>query len=180
MLTEPASLTPDAPASSPSVTTRPPNDERDQPALVREESKSGKLGGLVLTRHLGESIMIGDEVEVHVVGLRSGTVRLKIVAPRSIPVHRREIFDSIKSDSALIEPALLPEPEPEPVSRRPGKLGGGLVLARMARQSIMIGENVEIGVVEVRPSVVKLRISAPRSIAVHRREVFENLRSGLA
>jgi carbon storage regulator len=180
MLTEPASLIPDVPASSPALATRPPNNEGNQPALVQQESKSGRLGGLVLTRHLGESIMIGDEVEVHVVGLRSGTVRLKVVAPRSIQVHRREIFDSIRSEAALAEPALSPEAEPVPVSHRPGKVNGGLVLARLARQSIMIGEDVEIGVVEVRPSVVKLRISAPKSVPVHRREVFESLRDGLA
>ncbi len=100
-----------------------------RPAPGGEESEAVKrLGGLVLTRHLGESIMIGDEVEVHVVGLRSGTVRLKIVAPRSIPVHRREVFDAIQSGFAPIESSPISEPV-TPSARqaigrpRPGAVG---------------------------------------------------------
>jgi carbon storage regulator len=176
MLTEAASLIPDAPESSPTLATRPPSDAGDLPVLGQEESKAVRLGGLVLTRHLGESIMIGEEVEVQVVGVKAGTVRLKVLAPRSIPVHRREIFDAIRSGASLPEPSLAPEP----VVARPGKSPGGLVLARSAGQSIMIGENVEIGVVDIRPSIVKLRISAPKSVPVHRREVFDSLKASQA
>ena len=118
-----------------------------------ESPKDVKLGGLVLTRHPGESIMIGDEVEVEVAAIRSGTVRLKIVAPRTIPVHRREIYDSIRAESEAT-PA-------EPVSSRPGKPSGGLVLARSARQSIMIGHDVELAVVEV-PTRKRSSSGSPR------------------
>ncbi len=48
-----------------------------------------------------------------------------------------------------------------------------LVLSRKRDQSIMIGESVEITVVEVRGDVVKLGVRAPRSVSVHRKEVFE-------
>jgi carbon storage regulator len=48
---------------------------------------------LVLSRHREESIMIGDDVEVKVVGIRGGHVRLGIEAPREVSVHRREIYD---------------------------------------------------------------------------------------
>ena len=121
--------------------------------------------------------MIGEEVEVQVVGLKSGTVRLKVMAPRTIAVHRREVFEAIR---AGIEQGTTSIVADRPASSRPGKPAGGLVLARCARESIMIGEEVEIGVVEVRPSTVKLRISAPRTIPVHRREIFEAARNGLA
>ncbi len=171
-----ASLIPDVPASSTPMAPQASAEEMVRPALVQEDSKAVRVGGLVLTRHLGESIMIGEAVEVQVVGIRSGTVRLKIVAPRTIAVHRREIFDSIQSGFAPIESS----PISEPVTPRPGKPSGGLVLARSARQSIMIGEDVELLVVEVRPSTVKLRISAPRSIPVHRREIFDSLGGSLA
>jgi carbon storage regulator len=175
-----ASLMQDAPASVPSVAPLDMSSglsrASDRPGIDRDESKAGRLGGLVLTRHLGESIMVGDEVEVQVVGIKSGTVRLKVVAPRSIPVHRREVFDAIRSGFAPPEPA----PRLEGTAPRGGKPAGGLVLARMARESIMIGEDVEIAVVESRPSTVKLRISAPKSVPVHRREVYEALRGGLA
>jgi len=128
-----------------------------------------KQGGLVLTRHLGESIMIGAAVEVEVVGLRSGTVRLKVIAPRSVAVHRREVFDAIRSEPVGLDVA----PLSESAGPRPGKPHGGLVLARHAEESIMIGDDIEIGVVEVRPATVKLRIAAPRTVSVHRREVYD-------
>jgi carbon storage regulator len=50
---------------------------------------------LVLSRTINESIMIGDDVEVLIVGVRGDKVRLGITAPKDIPVHRREIYDII-------------------------------------------------------------------------------------
>lgn len=56
----------------------------------------GKEGDmLVLSRRREESIMIGDDIEVKVVGIRGGKVRLGIEAPRQVSVHRREIYDRI-------------------------------------------------------------------------------------
>ena len=51
---------------------------------------------LVLSRQIDESIMIGDDVEVVIVGIRGGKVRLGVTAPEKIPVHRREIYDIIQ------------------------------------------------------------------------------------
>jgi carbon storage regulator len=48
-----------------------------------------------------------------------------------------------------------------------------LVLTRKPNQSIMIGEEIEVSVVEVKGDQVKLGITAPRSVKVHRKEVFE-------
>ena len=53
---------------------------------------------LVLTRHRDESIMIGDDVEITIVDVRGDKVRLGINAPKSIPVHRREIYDAIQRE----------------------------------------------------------------------------------
>lgn len=50
---------------------------------------------LVLSRHEGESIMIG-EIKVCVVAIRGDKVRLGITAPRDVGVHRKEIYDAIK------------------------------------------------------------------------------------
>ncbi len=55
---------------------------------------------LVLSRQKDESIMIGDDVEVIIVDVRGDKVRLGITAPRSIPVHRREVYDAIKREKA--------------------------------------------------------------------------------
>ncbi len=52
---------------------------------------------LVLTRRKEQSIVINDDIEITVVGVCGKKVRLGITAPRSIPVHRREVYDIIKS-----------------------------------------------------------------------------------
>ena len=55
---------------------------------------------LVLSRQRDESIMIGDDVEITIVDVRGDKVRLGITAPREIPVHRREIYDTIQREKA--------------------------------------------------------------------------------
>ena len=54
---------------------------------------------LVLSRQRDESIMIGDQIEITVVDIRSDKVRLGISAPRTVQVHRKEIFDSIRLEN---------------------------------------------------------------------------------
>lgn len=54
---------------------------------------------LLLSRHKNESIMVGNDVEIFIVDIQNGRVRLGIKAPRNIPVHRREIFDAIERDN---------------------------------------------------------------------------------
>jgi len=53
---------------------------------------------LVLSRTTEQTIMIGDDIEVRVVGIRGGKVKLGITAPRSVAVHRREVYDRIKRE----------------------------------------------------------------------------------
>jgi carbon storage regulator len=50
---------------------------------------------LTLTRSVGETIRIGDDIEVHVVEVRGGTVRLGFTAPRSVAIHREEVYRQI-------------------------------------------------------------------------------------
>ena len=54
---------------------------------------------LALTRKKGESIVIGDNIEVVVLGTHGEQVKLGIIAPRSIPVHRKEIYEQIKLEN---------------------------------------------------------------------------------
>jgi len=53
---------------------------------------------LVLSRQKDESIIIGDDVEVTIVDVRGDKVRLGITAPKSISVHRREVYEAIQRE----------------------------------------------------------------------------------
>ena len=55
---------------------------------------------LVLTRKEDESIMIGSDIEVKVLDLKDNQVKLGIVAPRNIAVHRREVYEAIQAENA--------------------------------------------------------------------------------
>lgn len=52
---------------------------------------------LILTRRVGETLMIGDEVTVTVLGVKGNQVRIGINAPKNVAVHREEIYQRIKN-----------------------------------------------------------------------------------
>ncbi len=58
---------------------------------------------LILTRRVGEKLIIGDDVEVTVLGVKGNQVRIGISAPREVQVHREEIFNKIhnKTNGAI-------------------------------------------------------------------------------
>ena len=56
---------------------------------------------LTLTRSVGETIRIGDDIEVHVVEVRGGTVRLGFKAPREVTIHREEVYRQIAEANLL-------------------------------------------------------------------------------
>ena len=56
---------------------------------------------LILTRRVGESVMIGDDVTVTVLGVKGSQVRVGINAPKQVPVHRQEVYDRIKAANGV-------------------------------------------------------------------------------
>jgi carbon storage regulator len=54
---------------------------------------------LILTRRVGETLMIGDEVTVTVLGVKGNQVRIGINAPKTVAVHREEIYQRIKGEN---------------------------------------------------------------------------------
>ncbi|MCG3200691.1 MAG: Carbon storage regulator [Gammaproteobacteria bacterium] len=55
---------------------------------------------LILTRRVGESLMIGDEISVTVLGVKGNQVRLGVNAPKTVAVHREEIYQRIQQEKA--------------------------------------------------------------------------------
>jgi carbon storage regulator len=53
---------------------------------------------LILTRRVGEAVMIGNEVTVTVLGVKGNQVRIGVNAPKDVAVHREEIYDRIKRE----------------------------------------------------------------------------------
>ncbi len=53
---------------------------------------------LILTRRVGETLMIGDDVTVTVLGVKGNQVRIGVNAPRDVAVHRKEIYERIKHE----------------------------------------------------------------------------------
>src|SRR5947209_3153846 len=89
---------------------------------------------LVLSRQRDETIIIGDDIEITVVDIRGDKVRLGVTAPKSISVHRKEVYDAIRRENreaAQVKPEDLsalgkvapPPPPPSPGKPQPPRPG---------------------------------------------------------
>ncbi len=67
---------------------------------------------LILTRRIGETIVIGDDVRITVLGVKGSQVRLGVDAPKSVAVHREEIYERIQQEKQQQGDGDAPEDEP--------------------------------------------------------------------
>jgi carbon storage regulator len=77
---------------------------------------------LILTRRVGETVVIGNDVDVTVLGVKGNQVRLGVKAPREVTVHREEIFQRIvreqQNGNGAAHDAAIPSGETEAASGR--------------------------------------------------------------
>jgi carbon storage regulator len=66
----------------------------------RRNTTLKEMAVLILTRKTGETLMIGDDVTVTILGIKGNQVRVGINAPKNVAVHREEIYERIKRESA--------------------------------------------------------------------------------
>ncbi|MFT6046998.1 MAG: carbon storage regulator [Arenicella sp.] len=65
------------------------------------KTQLGEIVMLILTRRINETLNIGDDVQVTVLGIKGNQVRIGINAPRDVPVHREEIYQRIKREERM-------------------------------------------------------------------------------
>lgn len=70
---------------------------------------------LILSRNVGQSINVSDDVEITVLGVKGHQVRIGIVAPRDLPVHREEIYKRIQAERIQVEASAQVPTNQEPV-----------------------------------------------------------------
>ena len=75
---------------------------------------------LILARRIGESIMIGDQVEISIVDIKGDQVKVGIKAPAQVKVYRREVYAAIQEENRAAAGA-----GPHSLPRLEGLLGGG-------------------------------------------------------
>lgn len=127
---------------------------------------------LVMSRQCNQSVMIGDEIEITITEVRGLKVRVGITAPLYIPIHRREIYDAIQREKVNHKGTFYNASNKNSSSQNVISVPF-LVMGREISESIVIGDEIEVTILDVRDEDVRLGFSIPKHIPVHRREIYD-------
>lgn len=108
---------------------------------------------LVLTRREGESVMIGDDVQVLIEKTEKNKVSLRIESHKELPICINELLYPIE------------------------RTGFSLIVSRREGQSVFIGGNIEIQIVVTNNNSIRIGVKAPMEISVKRQEIYKALLS---
>lgn len=148
---------------------------------------------LVLSRRKTEGIIIGDDIEIIVLDVIEKKVLFGLQAPQKIPVYKKELLDlnhKIKASQSDAVIMYLKNGEIRILKKQKDKeiymfsqINDNRVYAlnRQKGEIIIIGGDIQISVVDIRitdkgEDVVRLGISAPKTVSVHRKEVYESIK----
>jgi carbon storage regulator len=129
---------------------------------------------LILTRYRDQKIKIDDIVTINIMSVnKQGSVSVGIQAPRSIPVHREEIFAKVKADNS--DEVFFQEATHGFTKKDVGT--GYLILTRNKGQKIRICDDVIITILASTKGNVKIGIDAPNDVAIHREEIYDKIQA---
>ena len=123
---------------------------------------------LILNRRVTETLMVGDNVTVTVMGIKGNQVRLAVKAPKSTAIHREEV-------SARIQKERENSPIVALISTDEEKTTGMLILTRRVGETLLIGDDVTLTPWGIKGGQVRIGIEAPKDVAVHREEIYARI-----
>jgi len=104
-----------------------------------------------MSRLKDEAIMLGDDIEITIIDIRGDYVRLGLHVTQTISVRMKESSDTIKKNNKQ----------------------GLLVIRCKKNESVMIGDDIEVIIVDVRGDKARIGLVAPKPVPVHRKEIYD-------
>lgn len=127
---------------------------------------------LILERYPKEIIRIGTNIIITILAVKGIQVRCCMLCPKNIPIRRLEVARRMVLQGMTLLERLRLENQTEEI--------GNLVITRMPGEGFLIGPDITVTILQVKGFKVRVGIDAPRSIPVHRQEIFARLQAEAA
>lgn len=113
---------------------------------------------LILTRRPGEALLIGDSIEINILAIHHHLARIEIVSDAAVLVQRGEVAH-LSSESDGMDGLLITED---------GHTRRSSLITRSAQQSIRVGEDIELHILDVKGQQTRMGVQAPRGVVILR------------